>query len=258
MRSSSSTNARARARELARGMRRGEHRRHLDDAEPRLVPLVLAREHDAEVEALVAHVRERVPGVDRDRREDREDLVVEALVEGGELVGRELVGLDEHRRRRAASAGMSSAFQQLVLRVDELVGARADRGELLVRRQPVGRQLVDLARELLLEAGDAHHEELVEVRGDDREELEPLESGTRRVVCLGEDARVELEPGELAVQVERGRVERRHPDGAAGTACGGGGCGRERRRTGRSVGRNGGKRQRLLGAERRAGTRLHQ
>ncbi len=48
-----------------------EHRRDLDDAEPRLVR-TLAHEHDAEVQTLVSHLRERVARVDRDRREDQE------------------------------------------------------------------------------------------------------------------------------------------------------------------------------------------
>ena len=38
-------------------------------------------------------------------------------------------------------------------------------------------------------------------------ELEPLEERDGLAVGLGEDARVELEPGELAVQVERARPE---------------------------------------------------
>ena len=72
-----------------------EHHRHLHDAEARLA-LALAREHHAEVQALVANVRERVARVDRDRRQDREDLVVEALVERGE------------RRRAGARPGLTS------------------------------------------------------------------------------------------------------------------------------------------------------
>ena len=56
---------------------------------------------------------------------------------------------------------------------------------------PVGGGLGDSPDELLLEAGHPHHEELVEVRGDDGEELEPLESGTRGVARLVEDALVE-------------------------------------------------------------------
>ena len=45
--------------------------------------------------------------------------------------------------------------------------------------RPSGRRLGDVPRQLLLEAGDADHEELVEVRGDDGQELEPLERAAR-------------------------------------------------------------------------------
>ena len=109
-----------------------------------------------------------------------------------------------------ASAGTKLVVPAVVLRVDQLVRARADRGELLLRHHPVGRHLFDFARELLLEPRHAHHEELVEVGGDDREKLDSLVERYRRVLRLGQDARVELEPRELAVDVERGRVERRH------------------------------------------------
>ena len=71
-----------------------QHHRHLHDAEARL-DRPLALEHDAEVEALVPEVRERVAGVDGDRREDREDLVVEARVELGQRLGRKNLGLHE-------------------------------------------------------------------------------------------------------------------------------------------------------------------
>ena len=50
------------------------------------------------------------------------------------------------------------------------------------------------------EPGDADHEELVEVRGEDRAELDALEQRHRRVVGELEHAGVELEPGELAVE----------------------------------------------------------
>jgi hypothetical protein len=43
---------------------------------------------------------------------------------------------------------------------------------------PVGRNLADLAGELLLEPGDAHHEELVEVRATIAWNLSRSRSGT--------------------------------------------------------------------------------
>ncbi len=81
-----------------------------------------------------------------------------------------------------------------------------DLDELLVRGEAVRGQLADFTRELLLEARHADHEELVEVRRDDGVELEPLEERDALVLGLGQDARVELDPGELAVQVEERRA----------------------------------------------------
>ena len=155
-------------------------------------------------------------GIDRDRREDREDLVLEALVEVGELVGRELVGLDEHDARRAASAGIELGVPAACTAASTSSWARgADRRELLVRQSCRRAATSPTSPEsCCLQAGDAHHEELVEVRRDDREELEALEERHLGSSGLGEDARVELEPRELAVEVESSG------ESSAGTAGG--------------------------------------
>ena len=76
--------------------------------------------------------------------------------------------------------------------------------ELLGRRQAVGGRLGDAGLDLLLEAGDAHHEELVQVRAQDGEELDALEQRVARVARLLEHAGLELEQAELAVDVEAG------------------------------------------------------
>jgi hypothetical protein len=51
------------------------------------------------------------------------------------------------------------------------------------------------------ETGDAHGEELVEVRRDDPAELDALEQRQVRIGCEREDASVPVEPRQLAVQV---------------------------------------------------------
>ena len=61
--------------------------------------------------------------------------------------------------------------------------------------------------DLLLQAADALHEELVEIRADDRDELHALEQGRARILGLPQDAEVEVEPGELTVQVELRQIE---------------------------------------------------
>jgi hypothetical protein len=55
-----------------------------------------------------------------------------------------------------------------------------------------------------VQAGHAHHEELVEVVGVDGEELDALEERRRLVLGQLKHPLVELEPGQLAVRVQLG------------------------------------------------------
>ena len=72
------------------------------------------------------------------------------------------------RRARARSRGSGLAPA-------ELAHARLDRVDRLARRHAVGPAGVDAGVELVVQAGDADHEELVQVRGVDRAELHALE-----------------------------------------------------------------------------------
>jgi hypothetical protein len=53
-------------------------------------------------------------------------------------------------------------------------------------------------------AGHANHEELVEVGGEDRQELAALDQRQRLVLGQLQDAVVEVQPGQLPVEVELG------------------------------------------------------
>ena len=69
---------------------------------------------------------------------------------------------------------------------------------------------LDPGVQLLLQSGDPHLEEFVEVAAENGEELEALEQRVGGVRGFFQHARVELEPGQLAVQVvirrKRGNV----------------------------------------------------
>ena len=98
--------------------------------------------------------------------------------------------------------------QQLLVKTatvlpDQLADRLADGAELRLRRHAVRRALHDAGRDLLLESGHPHLEELVEVAAADAEELEPLQQWRPRVERLVEHPPVELQPGELAIDVER-------------------------------------------------------
>jgi hypothetical protein len=51
------------------------------------------------------------------------------------------------------------------------------------------------------QAGKAHHVEFVEVVGGDGQEFHALEQRMRVVACLCEDAAVEPQPAQLAIEI---------------------------------------------------------
>ena len=81
--------------------------------------------------------------------------------------------------------------------------------EHLGRRQAVGAAGVDPRLDLVVDPGDADHEELVEVGDEDRQELDPLHQRQRLVLGELQHAVVEVEPRQLAVDVQRLAVESR-------------------------------------------------
>ena len=84
---------------------------------------------------------------------------------------------------------------------DELEDALAGVRQLLGRGATVGSAGNRSRVDLLTQTGDADLEELIEVAGEDRRELHPLEKRIPRIARLVQDPRVELEPGQLAIQV---------------------------------------------------------
>jgi hypothetical protein len=91
----------------------------------------------------------------------------------------------------------------------EVGGLLEDLLEHLARHQPGGRLDRDAGRDPALQAGDPHHVELVEVAREDREEAHPFEQWQRVVLGQLEDALVEAQPGQLAVEeaLREGLVE---------------------------------------------------
>ena len=144
------------------------------------VPETGSRSQDAERERQVRDVRERPPGPDGERREHREDLLGEQPVDRLELARRRSPRMSTTRMPCSASAGRTSS---LPLRASGAVRARArarrSARSSRARRQPVRPARVDAGVDLVVQAGHAHHVELVQVGGVDREELDALEQRQR-------------------------------------------------------------------------------
>ena len=90
------------------------------------------------------------------------------------------------------------------LRLEQPLGPRAHRFELLLGVVAVGGDVFDTFLQLLQRGCHANHEELVEVAPGDAEELHALEQRMGRVAGLFEHTLVEREPAQLAIDVERG------------------------------------------------------
>src|SRR5215510_11189264 len=86
-----------------------------------------------------------------------------------------------------------------MLLVDQLVHARHHRGHGLRGGEPVWSRVLIAGVNATLELGHPHHEELIQVGAEDGEELDALEQGHPRILCLLQYATVELEPRQLAI-----------------------------------------------------------
>ena len=172
--------------------------RHLHPREPLLAGLRVANEQ-AEAERQARDVRERLARPDGERREHREDLAREDLLELGALgLGRILDAADEDPLGGERGAELVAPERRLLRR--QVEDAAPDLGQRLLRRAAVGRAHGEPREHLVLQAGDPHHEELVEDRRDDPAELDPLEQRLVRVGGELEHAPHEVDLRQLAVE----------------------------------------------------------
>ena len=177
--------------------------RHLD---PREVRRAVGRvaDHHRQVQRQPADVGERVGRVHRQGGEHREDLVAEVLLEPpGVLVG-QLVPVHDPDAVVLQPRG-DVLEEALRLPLHQVLRAAGDQLDLLADGQPVGGADGQAGALPALEAGDADHEELIEVAGEDREELDPLQQGQGLVLGQFEYPGVEVQPGQFPVQEAIGR-----------------------------------------------------
>ena len=162
----------------------------------------LVKAHD-DVERPVFQVGEGVARIDDLRRQERHDVDARVVGQKRALlvveVGRAQM-LHLVLRKLLAHVGVGALLHGV-----ELVAALVDGGELLGGRHARLRvEHLLLQKRQVGQAADAHHEELLQVRPEDADEVEALEQGNARIGALVEHALVEGEPGQLAVLHVRG------------------------------------------------------
>ena len=175
---------------------------------------VAAGELDDEIEALVGDLRKRMRGIEADGRQQRLHFAPEIIGHPRALLGIAVAvpqqadaGLRQRRQDRLVQQPVLLGDQHPRLVVDDAEQRAQSRQRHPRRRQP--------GAQLLLEPGDADLEEFVEVVADDAQEAQPLEQRRRRILRQREDAAVERELRQLAV--DRRRTWWLHRVGAAPT-----------------------------------------
>src|ERR1041385_1538708 len=145
---------------------------------------------DKKIVALVEQLRERMAGVDRQRREHREHFLAEIFFSPGGALGVELSDfLDANSIFRQGWNEL--AVPERILFCDQLAHDALDVFENLRRSHAVGADFARLAFDLLFDAGDADLEKLVEVRAENAKEFYPLDQRLRGIFRFLEDASID-------------------------------------------------------------------
>src|SRR5215469_13928310 len=106
------------------------HARRFDDRDARLAAeRILSRQLDDEIETLVDHLRERVRGVEPDRRQQRSDLALKILRGPGTLRGVAL-GMTQHADAGRCQRGQYLLVENAIHLANERLRALADLGQV--------------------------------------------------------------------------------------------------------------------------------
>src|SRR5262249_33430684 len=155
-----------------------------------------------QAERAIAEVRKGMARIDGQRRDDRVQDAPEVVLQELALLARRLLRPDD-RDALGGEEWLDFLQEAAMLLVDQLMDSTGDGGEGGGRGQAIRARGHVARAKLPLEIGDPDHEELVEIRAEDREELHTLQKRDARILRLLEDTTVELEPGELAIDQVR-------------------------------------------------------
>jgi hypothetical protein len=150
---------------------------------------------DGEAEA--RDEREGVRRIDRQRGEQRKDVVEEVILDPAPLALGDVAPVDQHDADSGKSVPQVAPDRLLVDR--KLRHPLVDQHELLGRRQPVGAALGDAFADLRPDTGDADHEELIKVIGGNRQEPDPFQHRVAGINRLFEHPAIEMQPGQLTI-----------------------------------------------------------
>ena len=176
-----------------------QHRRHFEARELLLAGLRVAHAN-RQVDRQARDVGEWVRRIDGERHQHREDLVGEVGAQRLALPNAQGVPVDD-LDSRVGQGRPNQVVKGAGVTVLQGVSGLRNVGEHVLGRAPhIGRHS-QTGQDASLQAGDAHHEEFVEVVGEDSEKIGTFEH--RQIGIFGEFEHplVECQPAQLAVEV---------------------------------------------------------
>ncbi len=103
--------------------------------------------------------------VERERSQHREHVLLEVLVRPGSKLGRQVL-VPQEANTGALELGQEHVCEHAIGGLLQAQDELADLAQLLLHAEPVRRVDSELRLELLVQARDSNHEELVEVRAE--------------------------------------------------------------------------------------------
>ena len=176
--------------------------RNFDAREDAVVGLRVAHK-DGKTEREVGDIWKRSPEPDRERRKHRKHLAPEALEQLRALIGRDIAERD-HADIVLSQRGTQHLVEQQRLAIDLRLNGSAQHIDRLARIEPGAEFVGHAGLDLIVQPGDADHEELVEIRSEDRGELDALQQRLGLVLGELQDTVVEGDPRDLAVERKLG------------------------------------------------------
>ena len=175
-----------------------QHPRHLHDGEmAQCLALLRHFQLHHHVQRFVEQLREGMRRIDRQRRQQREDVVEEMVLDPVPLGLADIAAVDQHDAHLGQDAAQIAPDRLLV--DGELRDGLVDEDELLGGCQAVRTALGNALPHLGLDTGDADHEEFIKVIGGNRQKSHPLERGVAGIDRLLQHPAVEMQPGKLAI-----------------------------------------------------------
>src|SRR6266536_962739 len=148
--------------------------------------------------AAVQQMRERMTGIHSQWREHWKNFLQKITVRPRRAFCRQLRDF-AHVNPVLRQLRQQFIFPKRILRRNQVTHRFLDAIEYFRGAQPVRANVARLALNLLFDSGDANLEELVQIRTDDGEKLNPLDERLPLILRFFENAAVELEPAQLAI-----------------------------------------------------------